>query len=156
MCDSTALRAAVVGASRTAEELGRAFPRTRVILSDGERPLTRVGPEPDLVIATRGAEPIAEGGYRAELLLDGDRMLMRESLRVAEDCLRWWSNAAALAAPGAPVFLVGVAGALATALATWSPVPRSSAVTRCATALPSRSCAVIAGERVRRIAHRTL
>jgi primosomal protein N' (replication factor Y) len=38
---------------------------------------------------------------------------------VAEDCLRWWSNAAALAAPGAPVFLVGVAGELATALATW-------------------------------------
>ena len=53
------------------------------------------------------------------LLLDGERMLLRESLRVAEDCLRWWSNAAALAAPGAPVFLVGVGGALATALATW-------------------------------------
>ena len=121
-CESTALRAAVVGASRTAEELGRAFPRTRVVLSDGERPLTRVGPEPALVVATRGAEPIAEGGYRAVLLLDGERMLLRESLRVAEDCLRWWSNAAALAAPGAPVYLVGVAGALATALATWNPV----------------------------------
>jgi primosomal protein N' (replication factor Y) len=119
VCDGTKLRAVTIGASRTADELGRAFPKTRVILSDGERPVLRVGPEPALVVATRGAEPIADGGYRAVLLLDGERMLLRESLRVAEDCLRWWSNASALAAPGAPVFLVGVAGALATALSTW-------------------------------------
>jgi len=119
VCDGTKLRAVTVGASRTAEELGRAFPKTRVILSDGERPVLRVGPEPALVVATRGAEPIADGGYRAVLLLDGERMLLRESLRVAEDCLRWWSNASALAAPGSTVFLVGVGGALATALATW-------------------------------------
>ncbi|MCD1570142.1 primosomal protein N' [Agromyces mediolanus] len=119
VCEGTKLRAATVGASRTAEELGRAFPRTRVILSDGERPVLRVEPEPALIVATRGAEPFAEGGYRAVLLLDGERMLLRETLRVAEDCLRWWSNAAALAAPGAPVFLVGVAGELASALATW-------------------------------------
>ncbi|WP_350349803.1 primosomal protein N' [Agromyces sp. G08B096] len=119
VCDGTKLRAATVGATRTAEELGRAFPRARVILSDGERQVLRVGAEPALVVATRGAEPIADGGYRAVLLLDGERMLLRESLRVAEDCLRWWSNAAALAAPGAPVFLVGVAGALGAALATW-------------------------------------
>jgi len=79
----------------------------------------RVGAEPALVVATRGAEPIADGGYRAVLLLDGERMLLRESLRVAEDCLLWWSNAAALAAPGAPVFLVGVAGVLAQTLAGW-------------------------------------
>lgn len=119
VCEGTKLRAATIGATRTAEELGRAFPRARVILADGERQVLRVGPEPALVVATRGAEPVADGGYRAVLLLDGERMLLRESLRVAEDCLRWWSNAAALAAPGAPVFLVGVAGALGTALATW-------------------------------------
>ena len=107
VCDGTKLRAVTVGASRTAEELGRAFPKARVILSDGERPVLRVGPEPALVVATRGAEPVADGGYRAVLLLDGERMLLRESLRVAEDCLRWWSNATALAAPGATVFLVG-------------------------------------------------
>lgn len=119
VCDGTKLRAVTVGASRTADELGRAFPKTRVILSDGERPVLQVGSEPALIVATRGAEPVADGGYRAVLLLDGERMLLRESLRVAEDCLRWWSNAAALATPGAPVYLVGVAGALATALSTW-------------------------------------
>ena len=119
ICDGTKLRAVTVGASRTADELGRAFPRTRVILSDGERPVLRVSAEPALVVATRGAEPIADGGYRAVLLLDGERMLLRESLRVAEDCLRWWSTAAALAAPGATVHLVGVGGALASALSMW-------------------------------------
>ena len=87
--------------------------------SDGERPVLTVDATPQLVVATRSAEPVADGGYRAVLLLDGERMLVRESLRVTEDCLRWWSNAAALAAPGAPVFLVGVGGAIGTALATW-------------------------------------
>ncbi|WP_394552213.1 primosomal protein N' [Agromyces sp. MMS24-JH15] len=118
-CGHDKLRAVTIGATRTAEEFGRAFPRTRIILSDGERQVMRVGADPALVIATRGAEPVADGGYRAVLLLDGERMLLRESLRVAEDCLRWWSGAAALAAPGAPVFLVGVGGALGTAMATW-------------------------------------
>ncbi|WP_210505676.1 primosomal protein N' [Naasia sp. SYSU D00057] len=106
-------------AGRTAHDLARAFPGVRVRISDGERPLERVDREPGLVIATRGAEPIADGGYRAVLLLDGQRMLLRESARVAEDCLRWWSSAASLAAAGAPVHLVGVTGPIALALATW-------------------------------------
>lgn len=118
-CGGERLRLVGQGAARTAEDLGRAFPGVRVIVADGDRPLLTVGRAPALVIATRGAEPIAEGGYRAVLLLDGERMVARESLRVAEDCLRWWSNAAALAAPGAHTVLVGVGGALASALATW-------------------------------------
>jgi len=99
--------------------LGRAFPGVRIIVADGERPVLAVGEEPAIVIATRGAEPVAAGGYRAVLLLDGEGMIARETLRVAEDCLRWWSNAAALAQRRAPVILVGVGGALASTLATW-------------------------------------
>lgn len=118
-CEHECFRMVTVGSGRTAEELGRAFPGVRVILADGEHPVQQVGAAPALVVATRGAEPIAAGGYRAVLLLDGERMLARETLRVAEDCLRWWSNAAALAAPGAPTVLVGVGGALARDLATW-------------------------------------
>lgn len=118
-CDGTRLRLAGQGASRTAEDLGRAFPGVKIIVADGERPILSVSSEPALVIATRGAEPVAAGGYRAVLLLDGDKMLARESLRVAEDCLRWWSNAIALSAHGATTVLVGVGGALASALATW-------------------------------------
>jgi primosomal protein N' (replication factor Y) len=118
-CGSSRLHFVGSGTGRTAEDLGRAFPGIRVIIADGEHNVLSVGTEPALVIATRGAEPIAEGGYRAVLLLDGETMVARESLRVGEDCLRWWSNAAALAARRAPVVLVGVGGGLASALATW-------------------------------------
>ncbi|WP_314145898.1 primosomal protein N' [uncultured Leifsonia sp.] len=117
-CEHRAFRMVTVGSGRTAEELGRAFPGSRVVLADGEHPVLRVGPAPALVVATRGAEPIAEGGYQAVLLLDGERMLARETLHVAEDCLRWWSSAAVLAAPGAPTVLVGVGGELARDFAT--------------------------------------
>ncbi|HEX5857833.1 MAG TPA: primosomal protein N' [Microbacterium sp.] len=119
-CESTKLRLASSGSERTADELGRAFPGVRVIVADGDHQVTRVDARPALVVATRGAEPIADGGYRAIILLDGDRMLLAESLRIGESCLRWWSNAAALAAPDAPVHLVGVTGAVARALATWT------------------------------------
>lgn len=118
-CEGERLRSVGTGATRTAEDLGRAFPGVRVIIADGERHILTVGPEPALVIATRGAEPVAAGGYRAVLLLDGERMVARESLRVGEDCLRWWSNAVALAGGGATTVLVGVGGALASALVTW-------------------------------------
>ncbi|MBG6238082.1 primosomal protein N' (replication factor Y) [Mycetocola sp. CAN_C7] len=119
-CEGTKLRLVTRGTGRTAEELGRAFPGVPVIVSDGERQVTTVEARPALVVATRGAEPVAAGGYAAVLLLDGDRMLAAEHLRIGEDCLRWWSNAAALARPGAPVVLTGVTGDLARALATWT------------------------------------
>jgi primosomal protein N' (replication factor Y) len=119
-CGGARVRLVSRGSARTAEELGRAFAGARVVVSDGDRRVTAVDERPALVVATRGAEPLTPSGYRAVLLLDGDRMLARESLNVAEDCLRWWSNAAALAAQGAPVVLVGVGGALAQALATWT------------------------------------
>jgi len=91
-----------------------------VIVADSAHPVERVDDKPSLVVATRGAEPLADGGYRAIVLLDGARMLQAPDLRIGEACLRWWSNAAALAAPGAPIHLVGVDGSIARALATWN------------------------------------
>jgi primosomal protein N' (replication factor Y) (superfamily II helicase) len=119
-CSSTQLRLASSGSERTADELGKAFPGVRVIVADAAHPVERVADKPALVVATRGAEPVADGGFRAVVLLDGARMLQAPDLRIGEACLRWWSNAAALAAPGAPVHLVGVDGAVARALATWN------------------------------------
>ncbi|MGM1016319.1 MAG: primosomal protein N' [Actinomycetota bacterium] len=120
VCASPKLRLASSGSERTADELGRAFPGVRIIVADGTHPVESVDARPALVVATRGAEPQAEGGYRAVVLLDGVRMLQAPDLRVGESCLRWWSNAASLAAPGAPVHLVGVDGPVARALATWN------------------------------------
>ena len=117
-CGSSKLVRVGAGAVRTADELGRAFPGARVVIADGDHRILEVDERPALIVATRGAEPIAAGGYRAVLLLDGERMVARETLRIAEDCLRWWADAAALAADDAKVILVGVGGRLATALAT--------------------------------------
>ncbi|WP_434330326.1 primosomal protein N' [Microbacterium sp. CGR1] len=119
-CSSTKLRLASSGSERTADELGKAFPGIRVIVADSAHPVEHVADKPSLVVATRGAEPLADGGYRAVVLLDGPRMLQAPDLRIGEACLRWWSNAAALAAPGAPIHLVGVDGSIARALATWN------------------------------------
>jgi primosomal protein N' (replication factor Y) len=120
-CEGERWRTVGQGSVRTADELGRAFPGARVVVSDGATPLQSAPAGRTLVVATRGAEPLVPGGYRAVLLLDGEGMLARESLRVVEDCVRSWCNAAALAAADAPVLLVGVGGPVATALATGSP-----------------------------------
>lgn len=119
-CEGTRRRPTLPGSQRTADELGRAFPGARVIVSDGEHAHQNIDQGRTIVIATRGAEPIVPGGYGAVLLLDGERMLARDGLRVVDDCLRWWQNAAALAADDAPVLLVGVDGPVAAALATGS------------------------------------
>jgi primosomal protein N' (replication factor Y) (superfamily II helicase) len=100
-CDGTRLRATVVGSRRTAEELGRAFPRIPVRTSGATgEVLATVGPEPALVVATPGAEPVADGGYAAALLLDGWALLSRPDLRAAEEALRRWTAAASLVRPG--------------------------------------------------------
>ncbi|ASN40995.1 primosomal protein PriA [Arthrobacter sp. 7749] len=96
-CGFMRLRAASIGADRTAEELGRAFPNVTVLSATGAKPIFTVPAKPALVVATPGAEPVAEQGYAAVLLLDGDRMLAREGLRTGEEVLNRWMGAAALA-----------------------------------------------------------
>ncbi len=118
-CGGGKLKPVGQGAQRTADELGRAFPGTRIIVADGSRPIDEVPAKPAVVVATRGAEPSTPGGYACVLLLDGERMLAREGLRVQEEVLRFWTNAAAKGAPGAEVYLVGIGGRLATAMALW-------------------------------------
>ncbi|MGW0469108.1 primosomal protein N' [Streptomyces sp. NPDC003027] len=95
-CGSTRLRAQVVGARRTAEELGRAFPAVPVRTSGRDHVLDRVPGRPALVVSTPGAEPVADGGYAAALLLDGWAMLGRPDLRAGEEALRRWIDAASL------------------------------------------------------------
>jgi primosomal protein N' (replication factor Y) len=91
----------VLGERRTAEEIGRAFPATPVRTSGGDRVVPEVDSTPAVVVATTGAEPLAEGGYACVVLLDTWLMLARPDLRTAEESLRRWFNAAALARPAA-------------------------------------------------------
>ena len=121
-CGSAHLRAVVTGAARTAEELGRAFPGVPVRTSGGPHVLAAVPAEAALVIATPGAEPVAEGGYAAALFLDGWALLGRPSLRAAEETLRRWLNAAALVRAAGPVVVLAEAAVPAVqALIRWDP-----------------------------------
>jgi primosomal protein N' (replication factor Y) len=121
-CGGRRMRAVVVGAGRTAEELGRAFPGVPVRTSGAQRVLASVGPKPALVVATPGAEPVAEAGYGAALLLDGWALLSRADLRAGEETVRRWMNAAALVRSGGRV-IVGADASVAAvqALVRWDP-----------------------------------
>ncbi|WP_306953965.1 primosomal protein N' [Streptomyces sp. B4I13] len=125
-CGSFRLRAQVVGARRTAEELGRAFPAVAVRTSGREHVLDTVPGAPALVVSTPGAEPVAEGGYAAALLLDGWAMLGRPDLRAGEDALRRWVAAAALVRPqgdgGTVVVVAEPTLRPVQALVRWDPV----------------------------------
>jgi primosomal protein N' (replication factor Y) (superfamily II helicase) len=125
-CGHGRVRAVVAGARRTAEELARAFPGTRVVVSGGTATVTSVPAAPALVVATPGAEPLAGGGYAAAVLLDGWVLLGRPSLAAAQEALRRWLNAAALVTPGpsgGTVILVADAALPAVqALIRWDPV----------------------------------
>lgn len=100
-CGSPRLRAIVLGSERTAEELGRAFPSTRIVMSGGNKVIDEVPGEPALVIATPGAEPhVADGGhYGAALLLEAGTLLNRQDLRATEEALAKWAAAATLVSP---------------------------------------------------------
>ncbi|ARP69253.1 primosome assembly protein PriA [Streptomyces pluripotens] len=125
-CGGFRLRAQVVGARRTAEELGRAFPAVPVRTSGREQVLDTVPGTPALVVSTPGAEPVAEGGYAAALLLDGWAMLGRPDLRAGEEALRRWIAAAALVRPqeqgGTVVVVAEPTLRPVQALVRWDPV----------------------------------
>ncbi|MGW2154242.1 primosomal protein N' [Nonomuraea sp. NPDC001699] len=122
-CGSPRLRAVVTGARRTAEELGRAFPSVPVRTSGRDGVLARVPAARALVVATPGAEPVAEGGYAAAVLLDGWALLGRADLRAGEETLRRWMNAAALLRPSAELVVLGDAGLPSVqALLRWDPI----------------------------------
>jgi primosomal protein N' (replication factor Y) len=90
------LRAVIVGVRRTADELGRAFPGVPVRTSGGGSVIDRIDDRPALVLATPGAEPVAERGYAGAVLLDGWMLLSRPDLRAGEEALRRWLAAASL------------------------------------------------------------
>ncbi|WP_456599367.1 primosomal protein N' [Blastococcus sp. SYSU DS0616] len=125
-CHGTKLRAAVVGESRTAEELARAFAGTTVRTSGSTSGVLATVPAgPALVVATPGAEPVAQDGYGAALLLDSWALLGRADLRAGEETLRRWMNAAALVRPapagGQVVVAADAAHPVVQALVRWDP-----------------------------------
>jgi primosomal protein N' (replication factor Y) len=127
-CGGRVLRAVVIGAGRTAEELGRAFPGVPIRGSSGAAVLDTVPPGPQVVVATVGAEPLLAGGYGVGLLLDGWALLGRADLRAAEDALRRWLSAAALVRPDGEVLVMAdPAVPTVQALLRWDPAGHAAA-----------------------------
>ena len=121
-CGHRGLRAPVRGEARTAEELGRSFAGTTIRSSSSDRVLTQVSTNPDIVVATVGAEPPAEGGYAAVVILDTWLTLARDDLRAHEEALRRWCGAAGLVRAGGRVVVVGdPAQPVLQALVRWDP-----------------------------------
>ncbi len=106
-CGHQGLRAPVIGRDRTAEELGRLLPGVTVRSSGGDRILESVDGRGVVVVATPGAEPVAQDGYTAVVLLDVWLSLGRVELRADEEVLRKWLNAAGLVRHGGRVAVVG-------------------------------------------------
>lgn len=102
-CGNHRLRSVVIGAGRTAEEIGRAFSNTKVITSGGNKVIHEIPNEPSIVVATPGAEPLIEGGgkYGAAVLVDTWSLLTRADLRATEDVLAKWMHVSTLVNSGA-------------------------------------------------------
>ncbi len=119
-CGGTEVALGRAGATRTAAELGRAFPTARVIESTGDARTVKIQRGKTLVVATAGAEPYVDGGYSAVILLDARIALSRQNLRAQEEAVRIWSNAVAKASSNAQCVLVGVSGELSQLFCLWN------------------------------------
>lgn len=97
-CSHTQLRSLTIGAVRTAEEIGKAFPQTPIFTSGKGSVLDEVSNQPSLIIATPGAEPrVREGSYAAIVILDPEITLQRIDLRAHEEAFRRWYNLKSIA-----------------------------------------------------------
>jgi primosomal protein N' (replication factor Y) len=112
------------------------------VSSGGDHVVASVPARPAIVVATPGAEPVAEGGYAAVVLLDTWLALARPDLRTDEEALRRWLGAAGLAGRGASVVAVGDPSHPALqALVRWDPAgfARREAAARSEAHLPPAS-----------------
>ena len=86
-----------------AENLARAFPGHRVIISTSAHRIARLSEAKTLVIATIGHEPMGE--YSAVVILDAEFLINRPGLRTEESLLAHWLSLIALADPTGEIFL---------------------------------------------------
>ncbi|MEY4348455.1 MAG: hypothetical protein RIS43_874 [Actinomycetota bacterium] len=99
-CQGTEVQSRTLGAVRTAEEFGRAFPDIIIKTSGKDNILEEIDSTPALVIATPGAAPVVKDGYyAAAVILDADATLMYSYLSSHEDTYHRWSDVAAMVAP---------------------------------------------------------
>lgn len=104
-CSNRYLRNSQIGDERLVEELGRAFPNTRIISSNAEHRVYEIDDQPVIVVATPGAEPVLQNGYSAGVIINSQVMLQRASLKAEEESRRRWFAFATILRPEAELFI---------------------------------------------------
>ena len=118
-CGAIKLRQGAAGSTRTASELAKSFPGVAVVEATFAKRVTHLAAGKRMVVATPGAEPVVDGGYSAVILLDGQKLLARDTLRATEQAIDLWSNAVSLLAPNGQAVGVGLASPIGQKFALW-------------------------------------
>ena len=121
-CGGSKYRQGSAGSTRTAAELGKSFPGVKVVEATFAKRVMSLPAGKQLVVATPGAEPVVAGGYGAVVLLDGQKLLAKDTLRASEQAVDLWSNAVSLLAPSGRAVGVGLASPLGQMFALWDQV----------------------------------
>jgi primosomal protein N' (replication factor Y) len=112
------------GIERAAEEISRAFPGFPVVISAGDVIKESVESKPALVLSTPGAQPIAEGGYAAVVVLDAIRFFSHTDINGQERARELLFETASLVSSDGQVLLVlDDSHPVVAALARWNIAP---------------------------------
>jgi primosomal protein N' (replication factor Y) len=112
------------GIERAAEEISRAFPGFPVVISAGDVIKESVESKPALVLATPGAQPLAEGGYAAVVVLDAIRFFSHTDINGQERARELLFETASLVSSDGQVLLVlDDSHPVVAALARWNIAP---------------------------------
>jgi primosomal protein N' (replication factor Y) len=112
------------GIERAAEEISRAFPGFPVVISAGDVIKESVESKPALVLATPGAQPVAESGYAAVVVLDAIRFFSHTDINGQERARELVFETASLVSSDGQVLLVlDDSHPVVAALARWNIAP---------------------------------
>lgn len=93
------------GAKKMVEEIGKAFPGQRVILTSADSEFGTNIDENCIVISTYSNIIKARNGYAGIVLLDGEEMASRQFIRAEEELFNLWLNVLSLSRTDAEIFL---------------------------------------------------
>lgn len=102
-CGGVQPRSIARGSERILEELGRAHPGISLISSSSDNPVLRLPEGIHLVVATNGCEPL--GLYESVVLLHGDFLFNRVSIRGDESARRHWFAALSMMKPNSTALI---------------------------------------------------
>jgi len=91
------------GIERTAEEIGRAIPKIAILVSSGNKQISSLPSGRHIVVSTPGSEP--NGVYSSVVMLDGEKIFNRPSLRAEELAKFHWFSLLSKASNSAEIFV---------------------------------------------------